>query len=144
MLLIKNGHIKPIIGQELACGSILIDDNGKITAMGADLTAPEGAVCIENIEIDNFKCYPVKSPLPSWEGTKGDCRVGLKLETRLHNFRISNFSFVQEESGEKCIALEMRNTPNQQITADGVVYETKDKNDVVSIEKFRELKIDRI
>ena len=105
---------------------------------------PEGAGCIENIEIDNFKCYPVKSPLPSWEGTKGDCRVGLKLETRLHNFRISNFSFVQEESGEKCIALEMRNTPNQQITADGVVYETQDKNDVVSIEKFRELKIDRI
>jgi len=47
MLLIKNGHIKPIIGQELACGSILIDDNGKITAMGADLTAPEGAVCID-------------------------------------------------------------------------------------------------
>lgn len=105
---------------------------------------PEGAGCIENIEFENFRCYPVKSPLPSWEGTMGDCRVGLKLETRLHNFRISNFSFAQEESGEKCVALEMRNTPNQQITADGIIYETKTKNDIVTIENFRELKIYRI
>ena len=47
MLLIKNGHIKPIIGQELACGSILIDDNGKIAAIGADLTVPENTVSID-------------------------------------------------------------------------------------------------
>ena len=105
---------------------------------------PDGAGCIENIVIENFRCYPVKHPLPSWEGTKGDWRVGLKLETRLHNFRITNFSFTQEDSGEKCIALEMRNTPNQRITADGVAYETKTRNDVVTIEDFSEIKIDRI
>ena len=30
MLLIKNGHIKPMVGAELPNGCVLIDDNGKI------------------------------------------------------------------------------------------------------------------
>ena len=47
MLLIKNGHIKPMVGQELANGCVLIGDDGKIIAVGADLTAPEGAQTID-------------------------------------------------------------------------------------------------
>lgn len=47
MLLIKNGHIKPIVGPELENGSILIDDNGKIATIGTDLTAPEGTQVID-------------------------------------------------------------------------------------------------
>ena len=30
MLLIKNGHIKPIVGEEIENGSILLGDDGKI------------------------------------------------------------------------------------------------------------------
>ena len=47
MLLIKNGHIKPIIGQELENGSILIDDQGKIAAIGTDIPAPENAAVMD-------------------------------------------------------------------------------------------------
>lgn len=104
---------------------------------------PAGAGLIEDIEFENFRCFPVKAPLPSWEGQKGDCRVGLKLETRINRFHISGFGFSQSEGGENCVALEMRNTPGQRLTADGVIYETLDKSDIVTIDNFREIRIDR-
>lgn len=47
MLFVTNGHIKTMAGQEFSCGSVLIDDNGKITAVGENLSAPEGATVID-------------------------------------------------------------------------------------------------
>ena len=47
MLLIKNGHIKTMAGREFTNGSVLIGDDGKITAVGEDLEAPEGAPVID-------------------------------------------------------------------------------------------------
>lgn len=75
MLLIQNGHIKPIVGEELANGCVLIGDDSKIIAVGETLTAPEGAQvidaqgrlvtpgCVEahcHIGLDNEAC--------GWEG----------------------------------------------------------------------------
>ncbi len=42
MLFIKNGHIKTMAGCEWNSGSILIDDAGKIAALGENLEIPEG------------------------------------------------------------------------------------------------------
>ena len=47
MLLIKNGYIKPITSPDLENGCVLIGDDGKIAAVGADLIAPEGAQVID-------------------------------------------------------------------------------------------------
>ena len=47
MLFIKNGYIKTMAGPDIENGAVLIDDNGKIAAVGADLTAPEGAAVID-------------------------------------------------------------------------------------------------
>jgi len=47
MILIKNGHIKPMVGAELENGCILLGDDGKIAAIGESLTAPEGAQIID-------------------------------------------------------------------------------------------------
>lgn len=47
MLLIKNAHIKPIIGQEIKNGCILTDDKGKIAAIGENIEAPAGAEIID-------------------------------------------------------------------------------------------------
>ena len=47
MLLIKNGHIKPIVGQELPQGCVLIGDDGKIVAVAQDIPAPEGCQVID-------------------------------------------------------------------------------------------------
>ncbi len=47
MLLIKNGYVKTMAGADLENGCVLIDDNGKIAAVGTDLTAPDGATVID-------------------------------------------------------------------------------------------------
>lgn len=47
MLLIKNGHIKTMISPDIENGCVLIGDDGKIVAVGADLTAPEGTRVID-------------------------------------------------------------------------------------------------
>ena len=47
MLLIQNGHIKPIVGEELANGCVLIGDDGKIVAVGKDLEAPADCLIID-------------------------------------------------------------------------------------------------
>ena len=47
MLLIKNGHIKPIVGEEIENGQILLGDDGKIAAMGKELAVPEGTQVID-------------------------------------------------------------------------------------------------
>ena len=47
MLLIKNGYVKTMAGADLENGCVLIDDNGKIAAVGTALTAPEGTTVID-------------------------------------------------------------------------------------------------
>lgn len=47
MLLIKNGYIKTMAGPDLEKGAVLIGDDGKILAVGQDLTAPESCAVID-------------------------------------------------------------------------------------------------
>ena len=47
MLFIKNGYVKTMAGADIENGSVLIDDNGKIAAVGANLEAPAGAEVID-------------------------------------------------------------------------------------------------
>ena len=47
MLLIKNGYVKTMAGADIENGAVLIDDNGKIAAVGTELEAPEGATVID-------------------------------------------------------------------------------------------------
>ena len=47
MLLIKNAHIMPMVGEEMDNGSILVDDNGKILAIAKEISAPADAHIID-------------------------------------------------------------------------------------------------
>lgn len=47
MLLIKNGYIKPMVGEDIPCGCVLIGDDGKIVAVGQEISAPEDASVID-------------------------------------------------------------------------------------------------
>ena len=47
MILIKNGYIKPMVGEDIENGCVLIGDDGKIAAVGADLAAPAGCTVID-------------------------------------------------------------------------------------------------
>ena len=46
MILIKNGYIKPMVGPDIENGCVLIGDDGKITAVGKDIAAPDGCTII--------------------------------------------------------------------------------------------------
>lgn len=47
MLLIQNGHIKPMVGEDLSKGCILIGDDGKILQVAEKIEAPAGAQIID-------------------------------------------------------------------------------------------------
>ncbi len=47
MIIIKNGYIKTMAGDDFENGSILIGDDGKIIAVGDGIEAPEGACVID-------------------------------------------------------------------------------------------------
>ena len=47
MLFIKNGYIKTMAGEDIDNGCLLIGDDGKIAAVGADIVAPKGAEVID-------------------------------------------------------------------------------------------------
>ena len=47
MLYIKNGYIKTMAGPDIQQGCVLIGDDGKIAAVGADIACPEGAQVID-------------------------------------------------------------------------------------------------
>ena len=47
MILIKNGYIKPMVGEDIENGCVLIGDDGKIVAVGAQVDAPEGCTVLD-------------------------------------------------------------------------------------------------
>ena len=47
MIYIKNAYIKPMVGEDIENGAILIGDDGKIAYIGAETDAPDGATIID-------------------------------------------------------------------------------------------------
>lgn len=47
MLLIKNGYVKTMAGEDLPGGSVLIGDDGKIVAVGMELQCPDDATVVD-------------------------------------------------------------------------------------------------
>ena len=47
MILIKNGYVKPMVGEDIENGCVLIGDDGKIAAVGKELTAPADCPIID-------------------------------------------------------------------------------------------------
>ena len=47
MILIKNGYVKPMVGQDIENGCVLLGDDGKIVALAEKIDAPEGCTVID-------------------------------------------------------------------------------------------------
>ncbi len=47
MLLIQNGYIKPMVGDDIENGAVLIGDDGKIAAVGKNIAAPAGTTVVD-------------------------------------------------------------------------------------------------
>lgn len=68
MLFIKNGYIKTMASGDIQNGCVLVDDAGKIAAVGADLTAPEGAQIIDaGGRLVTPGCVEAHSHIGLWE-----------------------------------------------------------------------------
>lgn len=75
MLLIKNGYIKTMVGEDIPSGCILIDDDGKISAVGADIPQPgeceiidaEGRLVTPGL-IDAHSHIGIQESAVRWEG----------------------------------------------------------------------------
>jgi len=68
MLFITNAYIKPMAGNDIKSGSILVDDNGKISAIGTGLTAPTDATIIDaGSRLVTPGCVDAHSHIGMWE-----------------------------------------------------------------------------
>ena len=68
MLFIKNGYIKPITGEDIPNGCVLVDDNGKIAAVGKALETPAGAQVIDaEGRLVTPGCVEAHSHIGMWE-----------------------------------------------------------------------------
>lgn len=68
MLFITNAYIKPVVGKDIQNGSILVDNNGKISTIGTELTAPAGAQIIDaGGRLVTPGCIDAHSHIGMWE-----------------------------------------------------------------------------
>ncbi|MBR3933043.1 MAG: amidohydrolase [Clostridia bacterium] len=67
MLLIKNGYIKPIVGDDIEKGCVLIGDDGKIAKVAKSIKAPAGAKVID-----------AKGKLVTPGLVEGHCHLGME------------------------------------------------------------------
>jgi len=68
MLFIRNGYIKPITGEDIPNGCVLVDDNGKIAAVGKALETPAGAQVIDaEGRLVTPGCVEAHSHIGMWE-----------------------------------------------------------------------------
>ena len=105
---------------------------------------PMGVGLCENIEIENFVCYPVNKKADHPRCTEPEPIHALRLEVNFNNFRIKDFKMIPGINDEGCYALYMKNVVGNRIVADGKEYILSSKSDEALIERFEEIKIDKI
>ncbi len=105
---------------------------------------PDGVGLCENIEIENFVCYPVCLKAPHPRCTLPEPEHALRLEVNFNNFVIKGFKKTEGIGEGESYALYMKNVKNNRIIADGREYILKDKSDEVLLRDFSEIRIDRI
>ena len=114
------------------------------TPLFKDEDHPEGVGCIENIEIENFVCYPVMRPSENNSGSLVDPSYGIRLEVGCDNFVVNNFKKLKAPSDEGTHALFMRYVKGQEIITDGERRILRDKSDELVADGFSKLIINKM
>ena len=102
---------------------------------------PLGVGSIENVEINNFTCYPVFDAPKNNPAGQVDPSYAIRLECHADNFVIKNFRLSEVPGRERAHALLVANTPGVKVMADGREYEAREKTERILIDSFSELKI---
>ena len=138
---IKNIHFKNVFGG-FRCYAINADAARYCrTPLFKEEDYPDGVGRISNITFENFTCFPVLNP----DRTKKSPHTALAFESHMENFSISNFRYVcSDEDKKKCSALRVRNLTNGKICADGKEYLLQEKSDLLTLEDFKTLSVNKI
>ena len=104
---------------------------------------PSGVGCVEDIEIENFVCYPVTKPLANNPGSMVDPTYGIRLECCCRRFGIKGFEKLPVLGDENTHAFLMTLVVDTEIVADGKRYVLKDKSDRLLLDSFSEIEINK-
>ena len=104
---------------------------------------PLGIGCIENIEIENFVCYPVTEAPARIPNGQVNPEHALHLEGHCDRFKIKNFRLLDPVgSGKmKAHALYISKVPGSSVTADGKEYTLVTKEDELLLDSFNNIEI---
>ena len=104
---------------------------------------PDGVGICENIEIENFVCYPVTELPRGLEGGQINPEHGLRLEGYFHNFHIKGFKKLPAKGDENTYALMMARVKDTEIVADGKTYRLDSTADQVLLRDFENITINK-
>lgn len=106
---------------------------------------PDGVGQISDIYFENFVCFPVFDLPENFGGSNLKPEMALIMETHMDNFRISGFKYLCPEDRLKDFpVLRARNLVHGKITADGREYLLKNKDKVLVLDTFCDLRFDRV
>ena len=141
---IKNIRFKNIIGG-FRCHAINADAARHCrTPLFQENDYPNGVGKIRDVSIENFTCYPVQSLPEGFGGSKAKPRPALRLESHMEHFRITNFNYVGDNNSTQGYpALKATNLCGEKICADNKEYFLQSKEDVLVLDNFHHIMIDR-
>ena len=114
------------------------------TPLFAEEEYPDGVGICENIEIENFTCFPVTELPRGLEGGQINPEHGLRLEGYFHDFRIKNFKKLPSRGDENTYALMMSRVKGVSVVADGEEHLLADRGDTLLLKDFNNITINKI
>ena len=105
---------------------------------------PNGVGKISDIYIENFTCFPVFELPQGFGGTKALPNTALMIESGMDNFNISDFKYICfGDELKRCPAIKAANLTGEGICADNKQYLLETKKDVVLLDNFKDLAINK-
>ena len=104
---------------------------------------PNGVGVCENIEIENFKCFPVTTPPRGLEDGQINPEHALRLEGYFQNFKITGFEKLPAPEDQNTYALMMSRVKGVSVTTDGTEHVLEKTSDKLLIKNFNTITINR-
>lgn len=114
------------------------------TPLFDDQQYPDGVGCIEHITFEDFTARPMYEIPPEFPEVDRSPICGIRLESHAKDITVKNFNYIRSEEATVwlCPAFYAKNIPGTFITADDREYTLSKKEDEVTIETFKSLRID--
>ena len=106
---------------------------------------PAGVGNIHDISFENFTCYPIFQVMENVDGIKVVPETALQLEAQMDQFSITGFHYCcNEEDSNCCPAISIKNIRNEEVHVDNQIINILEKEDVIKVQTFENLRIQAI